>query len=116
MGPFLFILFHITCPTPSGLVFIPGFCLVPSGCSTLVCPEAASCERFLCLVDFLFDGWIFENFTEQYDPLAFNLRKEHFKMYELKEIMRHKESKQFADVLNRIRNCNHTSVDIKLLL
>jgi hypothetical protein len=51
MGPFLIILFHITCPTPFALVSTPGFCLVPSECPAWVCPGVASGERCLCLVD-----------------------------------------------------------------
>ena len=48
----------------------------------------------------------------QYSVLAPNLWQEHFKMFELNEIMRQKESKVFAEILNRLREGNHTDREI----
>ncbi|XP_060553980.1 uncharacterized protein LOC132715026 [Ruditapes philippinarum] len=64
----------------------------------------------------VFDGWIFENLSNDYGPLATNLWNEHFKMFELQEIMRQKDCKQFAEVLNRLRESNHTKADVTFLL
>lgn len=50
----------------------------------------------------VFDGWIFENLQDGY-PLATNLWIELFQVFELKEIMRQKEDKDFAKLLNRLR-------------
>lgn len=36
-------------------------------------------------------------------------------MFELKQIMRQRESKQFAELLNRLREGNHTNEDIAKL-
>jgi hypothetical protein len=36
-------------------------------------------------------------------------------MFELDEIMRQRESKEFAEILNRLREGNHTSSDLKKL-
>ena len=55
------------------------------------------------------DGYIFNNFEDmQYGILLPNVWKEHFKMFELHEIMRHRESKVFAEILNR----DHTNDDL----
>ncbi len=61
------------------------------------------------------DGWIFEDSTDAYSPLATNLFTEHFQFFELTEIMRQKEDKQFAETLNRLRTESHTDDDIALL-
>ena len=59
------------------------------------------------------DGFIFKDFdNSQYGVLTPNLWKQHFKMFELEEIMRQRESKQFAEILNRFREGNHTKNDI----
>ncbi|XP_062597515.1 uncharacterized protein LOC134258932 [Saccostrea cucullata] len=63
----------------------------------------------------VFDGWIYENLRDDYGPLATNLWKDNFKMYHLQQIMRQKESKEFAAILNRIRECKHTTEDINIL-
>ena len=39
--------------------------------------------------------------------------QELFKMFELKQIMRRRESKDFAELLNRLREGNHTKQDIQ---
>ena len=45
---------------------------------------------------------VFEDYNDHYGSLACNLWKEHFKIYELSEIMRQKEDKLFAELLNRL--------------
>ena len=47
--------------------------------------------------------------SNSYNILAPNLRKRYFKMFELDEIMRQRESKMFAEVLNRLREGRHIS-------
>ena len=49
------------------------------------------------------------------DPLATNLWSEYFKIYELTEIMRQKDDKKFAELLNRLRTGAHPKKDIKSL-
>lgn len=45
--------------------------------------------------------------------LAPNIWQELFKMFELKQMIRQRESKQFAEImLNRFREGNHTNKDI----
>ena len=59
------------------------------------------------------DRYIFKDFdNSEYAILAPNLWQSYFKMFELKEIMRQKESKVFAEILNRLRKGNHTADDI----
>ena len=60
-----------------------------------------------------FDGYIFNDIqNSEYSILASNLWKKYFKMFELDEIMRQRESKVFAEILNRLREGNHTENDI----
>ena len=62
------------------------------------------------------DGYIFKNMdNDEYGVLAPNVRQELFKMFELKQIMRQRESKDFAKLLNRLREGNHTKQDIQKL-
>ena len=61
------------------------------------------------------DGWIFANTSCDYTALATNLWKTHFKMFELTEIMRQKDDVSFAEMLNRIREGNHTKADLEAL-
>ena len=63
----------------------------------------------------VFDKWIFESDDENYGPIATNLWQKHFKMYELTQIMRQKEDKKYAKLLNRLREGNHTKDDIAVL-
>ena len=63
----------------------------------------------------VFDGWIFENLTEDYGPLAMNLWTDHFQVYHLIQIMRQKDSADFAKLLNRLRRGNHSKSDIDTL-
>ena len=59
------------------------------------------------------DGYIFKDLdNSEYSILAPNLWQKHFKMFELHEIMRQRESKVFAEILNRLREGNHTIDDI----
>ena len=47
-----------------------------------------------------------------YAALAPSLWHQHFKMFELTEIMRQKDSKLFAELLNRLRAGKHMASDI----
>ena len=59
------------------------------------------------------DGYVFKDMdNSDYSILAPNLWQEHFKMFELREIMRQRESKHFAEMLNRLREGNHSTEDI----
>ncbi|KAL9974359.1 hypothetical protein ACROYT_G011383 [Oculina patagonica] len=51
----------------------------------------------------VFDKWIFENSLQGYGCLSTNIWQEYFSMYELSEIMRQKDDKDFAELLNRVR-------------
>lgn len=49
------------------------------------------------------DRYIFKDLdNSEYGILSKNLWQEHFKMFELKTIMRQRESKEFAEILNRL--------------
>ncbi|XP_044182737.1 ATP-dependent DNA helicase PIF1-like [Acropora millepora] len=62
------------------------------------------------------DGYIFKNMdNDEYSVLAPNVWQELFKRFELKQIMRQRESKDFAELLNRLREGNHTNQDIQKL-
>ena len=62
------------------------------------------------------DGYIFKSMNnDEYGILAPNVWQELFKMFELKQIMRQRESKEFAELLNRSREGNHTNEDIAKL-
>lgn len=61
------------------------------------------------------DGYIFKDLDTDYSVLAPNLWQQHFKMFELHEIMRQRESKMFAQLLNRSREGKHTCQDIMKL-
>ena len=64
----------------------------------------------------LMDGYIFKNMdNDEYGVLAPNVWQDLFKMFELKQIMRQRESKDFAELLNRLREENHTKQDIQKL-
>jgi len=59
------------------------------------------------------DGYIFKGLDNlEYSILAPNLWQLHFKMFELHEIMRQRESKVFSVILNRLREGNHTKDDV----
>ncbi|XP_028404104.1 ATP-dependent DNA helicase PIF1-like [Dendronephthya gigantea] len=63
------------------------------------------------------DGYIFTDVQSlsSYDVLAPNLWRKYFRMFELDEIMRQRESKIFAEILNRLREGNHTPSDLQKL-
>ena len=61
------------------------------------------------------DCWIFQNPRIGYQLLVENLWQKHVVMYELKEIMRQGEDRNFAEILNRIREGNQTKEDIKTI-
>jgi hypothetical protein len=47
--------------------------------------------------------------------LATNLWQNYFQMFELSEVMRQREDKEFTEILNRIREGHHTEADIEVL-
>jgi hypothetical protein len=59
--------------------------------------------------------FIFTDLTSGYGPLTTNLWKTYFTVFELTEIMRQKDDKPFAELLNRLRIGAHTPEDIKSL-
>ena len=63
------------------------------------------------------DGYVFTDVQclNSYNILAPNLWRKYFKMFELDEIMRQRESKMFAEILNRLREGNHTASDLQKL-
>ena len=61
------------------------------------------------------DSWIFANNSCNYTSLGPNLWQTHFSMFELTEIMRQKDDTPFAELLNRIREGNHTEEDLTIL-
>ncbi|CAB3992536.1 ATP-dependent DNA helicase PIF1 [Paramuricea clavata] len=63
------------------------------------------------------DGYIFTDVQclSSYNILAPNSWKRYFRMFLLDEIMRQRESKEFAEILNRLREGNHTSSDLNKL-
>lgn len=63
----------------------------------------------------VFDRWIFENAKTCYGVLASNLWTDFFTLFELTDIMRQKDDRQFAELLNRLREGKHTELDIDCL-
>ena len=62
------------------------------------------------------DGYIFKDLKNlDYTVLAPSVWHKHFKMFELDEIMRQRDSKLFAELLNRLHEGNHTATDIAKL-
>ncbi|MCP4161026.1 MAG: AAA family ATPase [Deltaproteobacteria bacterium] len=62
------------------------------------------------------DEWIFKQLdNNDYGMLSTNMWQRYFKCYELDEIMRQKDDKSWAQLLNRLREGNHTDIDIKTL-
>ena len=59
------------------------------------------------------DRYIFKNLdNSEYAIFAPNKWQEHFNIFELEEIMRQRDSKVFAEILNRLREGKHTKEDI----
>ena len=63
----------------------------------------------------VFDKWIFENSQSGYNEFATNIWTEYFTLFELTEIMRQKDDKEFAQLLNRLREGSHSENDISIL-
>ena len=61
-------------------------------------------------------SYIFMDISTEYGPLATNLWKEYFPIFELTEIMRQKDDNKWKQVLSKIRVCNHTLADIELIM
>ena len=57
------------------------------------------------------DSWIFQDLSKNASVFSPNLWKEHFKMFELTEIMRQKDDHNFAQMLNRLRTNDLTEED-----
>ena len=57
------------------------------------------------------DGWVFNDLKRGPSSLAPNLWKDHFKMFELTEIMRQKDDIEFTELLNRLRHNSLTESD-----
>ena len=64
-------------------------------------------------LELVMDRYIFKNLdNSDYAILAPNKWQEHFKMFELDQTMRQKDSKVFAEILNRLREGKHTQDNI----
>ena len=62
------------------------------------------------------DRYIFKNLeNSEYSVLAPNKWQDNFKMFELQGIRRPKDSKIFAEILNKLREEKHTNEDIMKL-
>ena len=61
------------------------------------------------------DSWIFQDMKCNVRILGNNIWQEEFQLYELTEIMRQKDDKIFAEILNRIRNDSYTEKDIETI-
>ncbi|KAK3105661.1 hypothetical protein FSP39_002926 [Pinctada imbricata] len=57
------------------------------------------------------DSWIFNDLSDGPQALATNLWKEHFRIFELTQIMRQKDDMYFANLLNRLRTNDLTEDD-----
>ena len=60
--------------------------------------------------------YIFVQPMDNYAALGINLWTEYFTMFELDEIMRQKDDKVFAELLNLLHTGEHTTQDIELLM
>ena len=63
----------------------------------------------------VFDKWIFENPAIDYSGLASNIWTENFTLFELTETMRQKDDREFAELLNRLREGKHSEGDVAIL-
>jgi hypothetical protein len=61
------------------------------------------------------DSWVFNLPDAMYNALAPNIWVDNFRCFELKTIMRQKDDKKFACLLNRLRENRHTTDDIRIL-
>ena len=62
-----------------------------------------------------FDKWIFENSAICYSALASNIWTENFILFELTEIIRQKDGREFAELLNHLRGGKHSEDDVAIL-
>ena len=63
----------------------------------------------LFLLESVMDGYIFKDLKNlDYAVLTPSLWHQHFKMFELNEIICQRDSKVFAELLNRLREGKHT--------
>lgn len=64
------------------------------------------------------DGHVFTDVQclGSYNILGSNLWRRCFRMFELDEILRQRESNMFSEILNRLREGNHTPDDIRKLI
>lgn len=63
----------------------------------------------------VFDTYVFQQPRSGFMPLATNIWLEHFHMFELQTIMRQADSRQFAQLLNRLREGHQTQQDLEIL-
>ena len=63
----------------------------------------------------VFDEWIFEFPKFGSEALAPNVWQDNMKLFELTTIMRQKDDKNYAELLNRMREGNQTEADIEML-
>ena len=63
----------------------------------------------------VFDKWIFESPQSGYNEFATNIWTEYLTLFELTEIMRQNDDKEFAQLLNHLREGNHSENDISIL-
>lgn len=61
----------------------------------------------LCKLKPVMDSWIFTIPRVGIESIGANLWQDHFTIFELEEIMRQKDDKSFAQLLNRLREGNH---------
>ena len=61
-------------------------------------------------------SYIFIDISKEYGPLATNLWKKYFTIFELTEIMCQKDDDKWKQVLSKIHICDHTSADIELIM
>ena len=63
----------------------------------------------------VFDKWVFEDNLDTYGALTGNIWQDNFYMHELSEIMRQRDDKEFAELLNRLPEGNQTERDTEIL-
>lgn len=72
------------------------------GCRKLFCGVSIIVVGDLFQLKPVLDGWIFSQPHEDYKPLANNVWRDNFLMYELTEIMHQKDDKEFAENFEQI--------------
>ena len=71
-------------------------------CKLIIDLKTSKAVHYPLVVQPVMDDYIFKDVDNSEDSiLAQNLWQEHFKMFELLEIMRQRGSKEFAEMLNR---------------